>query len=347
MKRMIRPIIPAILLCVASSSLRAQEDSERLSDLSPQLDAALSRGVAFLAQQQGTDGSFPAGDKPAAMTGLALMAFLAGGHTPDVGPYGVNVRNAVDYLLKVIPENGYFGQVDGSKMYGHGICTLALAEAYGTENDPARREKMMAGLERALGVILRAQDVNKDPRQAGGWRYEPGSGDSDLSLSGWCALALRACQNLGMDVPRERVDRAVGFVIRTFDGGTGAFGYQPGNNFSPTMTGVGVLNLYLLSGADRPELKRAEAYLQKKPVTPDTPFPYYAWSYTTQAAFQASGPTRDAVWKVTQEQLLGTQMPDGGWPQSRTNEEPGRVYATSMAVLSLGVPQKLLPIYQR
>jgi len=50
---------------------------------------------------------------------------------------------------------------------------------------------------------------------------------------------------------------------------------------------------------------------------------------------------------VTQEQLLGLQMSDGGWPQSKTSEEPGRAYATSLAVLSLSVPQKLLPTYQR
>jgi hypothetical protein len=40
-------------------------------------------------------------------------------------------------------------------------------------------------------------------------------------------------------------------------------------------------------------------------------------------------------------------MDDGGWPQSRNGEEPGRNYATSMALLTLAVPQNLLPIYQR
>jgi hypothetical protein len=53
------------------------------------------------------------------------------------------------------------------------------------------------------------------------------------------------------------------------------------------------------------------------------------------------------VWKTTQDQLLAVQMEDGGWPQSRQGEEPGRAYATSMAVLTLAVPYRLLPIYQR
>jgi len=318
-----------------------------VTDLSPKLDTSITAGLGFLASQQATDGSFRGGDKPVAVAGLALMAFLANGHTPDVGPYGTSVRRAVDYLLKVAPKDGYFGNVDGSRMYGHGIVMLALAEACGTESDPQRRGRMLEVLEKGLAVICRAQDVKKDSRSVGGWRYEPGSNDSDLSLSGWNALALRACQNIGLDVPKDRVDRAVQYVLRTYNKDRGGFQYTPGELMNQAMTGIAVLNLYLLSGAERPELERAAAYLRENPVTADTRYPYYAWYYTTQAAFQASGATWDAVWKVTQEQLLGLQMSDGGWPQSKTSEEPGRAYATSLAVLSLSVPQKLLPTYQR
>lgn len=318
-----------------------------VTDLSPKLDTSITAGLGFLVSQQATDGSFQGSDKPIAVTGLALMAFLANGHTPDVGPYGTSVRRAVDYLLKVAPKDGYFGNVDGSRMYGHGIVMLALAEACGTESDPQRRARMLEVLEIGLAVICRAQDVNKDSRSAGGWRYEPGSNDSDLSLSGWNALALRACQNIGLDVPKDRVDRAVDYVLRSYNKDRGGFQYTPGEMLNQAMTGIAVLNLYVLSGVERPELERAAAYLRENPVTVDTPFSYYAWYYTTQAAFQASGATWDAVWKVTQEQLLGMQMSDGGWPQSRSAQEPGRVYATSLAVLSLSVPQKLLPTYQR
>ena len=45
--------------------------------------------------------------------------------------------------------------------------------------------------------------------------------------------------------------------------------------------------------------------------------------------------------------LLPIQNPDGGWPQSTSSEEPGRVYATSMSLLTLTVPYRILPIYQR
>ena len=98
-------------------------------------DAAIERGLAFLARQQAKDGSWGGGGPKLAMTGLSLMAFLAGGHTPDVGRHGGVVRDAVDFLVRQQPEDGYYGKLDGSRMYGHGIVTLALAEAYGVEPD--------------------------------------------------------------------------------------------------------------------------------------------------------------------------------------------------------------------
>src|SRR5207237_2742973 len=142
------------------------------------------------------DGSFDGGAPKVAMTGLALMSYLAAGHAPDDGHFGPTVRHAVDYLVRAAPEDGYFGKLDGSRMYGHGIVTLALAEAYGVEPDPANRARIHAIVGRAVAIILKAQDVPKDAAHAGGWRYDPGSIDSDLWLSGWTILALRAGGNI-------------------------------------------------------------------------------------------------------------------------------------------------------
>jgi len=232
-------------------------------------------------------------------------------------------------------------------MYGHGIITLALAEAYGVEKGKERRQKLRLVLDRAVKVILDAQQVQKDPASAGGWRYDPASGDSDLSLSGWCALALRAASNAGVNVPKDRVQRAVQYVLKCYRADQKGFVYQPGNEISLPMTGVGVLNLYLLDAADRPEAMIAAKTLTEKLVTDQTRFQYYALYYTTQAAYQAGESVWPTVWKVNQDQLLDQQQPDGGWPQSRSGEEPGRVYATAMSVLTLTVPYRLLPIYQR
>ena len=342
-------VLSAALLPLASRDAGPPANIEPTTAASAaaRLDASVAAGLAYLAKQQEPDGSFEGGGPKCAITALSLMSFLATGNTPDVGRYGPTVRRALDFLVKRAPDDGYFGRVDGSRMYGQGLITLALAEAYGVEPDPARRETMRPILNRALAVILKAQDVKKDEAGSGGWRYEPQSTDSDLSLSGWSALALRAAQNVGLDVPKERVDRARAYVLKCYNKLQRGFSYQPHQESTVSMTGVAVLNLCLLDPADSPEVQSGARFLVEHPITRTTRFPYYSMYYATQAAFQAGEPAWSTVWNNAQDQLLSQQSPDGGWPQSRSGEEPGRIYATTLAVLTLSVPQRLLPTYQR
>lgn len=315
----------------------------------PSFDAAVHRGLEYLARRQNGDGSFDSGDNKVAVTGLCLLAFLACGHTPEVGRYGLVVRGAVDYLLAQAQPDGYFGKSHGKGMYDQGIVTLALAEALGAEVDPARRVKIHAELAKAVKVILDAQAVPKPEAHAGGWRYDRKSADSDISLSGWNALALRAAQDLGVDVPKEAVQKAVGFVLRCYNASDKGFSYQPGGGAQIGPTGIGVLSLYLLDGGDRPERAEGARYLASHPVNDGTPFPYYAMYYATQAANQAGGRVWSAVSKAAFERLLARQIKEGkqagAWPKSA--QEPAEVYSTAMAVLTLSVPQRLLPAYQR
>ncbi len=312
------------------------------------LDAAVNSGLDFLAAQQGQDGSFGAAAGPRlATSGLSLLAFLAAGSVPDQGKYGSTVRAAIDFLTIQAQPDGYFGKVDGSRMYGQGIATLALAEAYGVEDSEEGRQKLHAVLSKAVKVILDAQAVNKPEPQAGGWRYEPQAGDSDLSLSGWNALALRACRGVGLAVPAEGVQKAVQFILRCHVA-TGGFGYQPGTPALNSATGVGVLSLYLLDAASRPEIADGLKFLTEHPVDDQSNYMFYTLYYATQAAFQAGEPTYSAIAGPNFARLFKGQQPDGGWLDPKGQESAGgRVYSTSMALLALEVPYRLLPIYQR
>jgi hypothetical protein len=319
------------------------------------LDAAVDRGLAYLARQQHPDGSFDAYPREAkegegyrmATTGLAVLAFLSAGHTPDVGRYGMVVRNAADSLAAGVPEDGYVGKIDGGRMYGQAIVALALAQVYGVEPDPQRRVKQFDALNRMVGVIVKAQDVKKEQVYAGGWRYEPGAVDSDLSLSGWNALALRAAQDVGVPVPKEAVARAADFVARCYVKDRRGFGYTPGGEVRPGTTGTGVLCLYLLDRGERAEAKDGAKSLAERPVEDDAKYAYYGLFYATQAAWQAGEDVWPAVSRVTLDRLVKLQSPDGGWPKEPAGSEPGRVYRTAMAVLTLTVPYRLLPVYQR
>src|SRR5215212_5228424 len=112
---------------------------------------------------------------------------------PDTGKHGRVVRNAIDFLVKACPEDGYFGKVDGSRMYGHAITTLALAEVCGMEADPAQRQRVRAALnagievpkesaDRAAGFVLKCwQPEHK------AFAYQPG-GEVSLTMTAAAAL---------------------------------------------------------------------------------------------------------------------------------------------------------------
>lgn len=186
------------------------------------------------------------------MTGLALLAFLSAGHTPDVGRYGMVVRGAADYLVRQTPPDGYIGKIDDSRMYGQGIVALALAQAYGVQPVAEKRLAMRKSLERLVTVIIAAQSVKKPEALAGGWRYTPTAEDSDLCVTAWNALALLAAREAGLPVKQAAVHRATGFVERCYQPDQKTFGYQPGAAGSISMTGTGLLCLAFSPTATAP-----------------------------------------------------------------------------------------------
>lgn len=322
---------------------------ETNQSLPPDLDSSISRGLAFLARQQNPDGSFDGGGPKVAMTGLAALAFLSAGQTQDVGKYGLSVRDAIEYLLSQQAADGYLGSGDRG-MYTHAIATLALAEAYGVEPTLERRNRMRAALQKAAALILKAQSAPKsNPAFVGGWRYQPNAADSDLSLSGWNTLALRAAQDAGIAVPKESLDRAAQFVLHCYHEPEKAFGYQPGQPPQAGDSAIGSLCLYLLGMSDRDADKIAAAtkFMVEHPVEEKSGFPYYSNYYVAQAAFQRGGETWSKAGRASLDRLIKQQEKDGGWPQSKNAQEPGRVYAAAMAVQTLAVPYRLLPVYQR
>lgn len=320
-----------------------------VDDLPPRLDAAISQGLTFLARQQNSDGSFDGSGPKVATTSLCVLAFLAAGDVPDVGRYGLVVRNSVDWLLTRQAQDGYFGEGDHG-MYAHAIAALALTQAYGVEPDARRRVRIYTSLVKAVGIILAAQNVPKsNPSYAGGWRYERNSADSDLSLSGWNCMVLRAAEAVGIDVPADARKRAAEFILRCFDKNLKGFGYQPGQGAQTGDSAIGILCLYQLNelDANAVRLDLAAKYTESHPIDDNSNFPYYGSYFVTQAAFQRDGDTWTRAGRPTLDRLVRLQDKDGGWPQSKSAQEPGRIYATAMAVQSLAVPYRLLPVYQR
>jgi hypothetical protein len=75
---------------------------------------AVERGLKALAALQQKSGAWQldrVGDSSAA-TSLAVMAFMAAGHVPGEGPYGIHLRKRID-VLKRVSSSGYFHSPKG------------------------------------------------------------------------------------------------------------------------------------------------------------------------------------------------------------------------------------------
>ena len=304
----------------------------------------MDKGLAFLARSQEKDGAI-GGDRTPAITSLAVMAFLARGYSPGLPPYGDVINRGIDFILAMPAANGTMMGQHG-QMYSHNISCLMLSEVSGMV-DPERQSRIEVVLPRALQITLAAQDVSKSDSQAGGWRYQPNSNDSDISHAGWALAALRSARNNGAPVPGEAIDRAVKFILRcrTQEGG---FAYQPGGGPNLARTGIGLLCLEL-AGRHRDEVTlKAGEYITKHFSKPGSlhEYTYYSLYYVANGMFQLGGPEWESFSPHLYDTILGMQSADGSWPV-KNGQDQNPEYATSMAILALSVSYRQLPIYQR
>src|SRR5687768_3426445 len=106
----------APLACIAAFAGGPAAHADRV-------DEALVRGAKYLiSQQDGNGGISNKGKSDTAMTSLAILALCSLGHQPnDPTPEGGALRRALSFILRpeLQGEDGYFGQKDNSRMYGH------------------------------------------------------------------------------------------------------------------------------------------------------------------------------------------------------------------------------------
>jgi hypothetical protein len=340
------------LLWLLTSSARAADP----------VDDALARGIAYLLTQQEESGVITNKGRrnETAMTSLALLALASCGHQPgDPTPEGRAMKKALDYVLRadVQQPDGYFGEKDNSRMYGHGITTLTLAEMLGMGVDAKQDELLRDRVRKAIDLILRAQKVPKNEKARGGWRYLPSDTSSDMSVTVWQVMALRAARNAGMDVPKEAIDHAVDYIKSLYEPEgqpdrrgrvrPGGFGYQSkGHEISTTSEGL--LALQVCGEYEAEETLGAAERLLRDGIRTDERWFFYTTYYYAQGMYQRGGKYAEAGKAKVAEVLLPLQSREGFWENGGGDgREAGKVYATSMAILSLAVKNHFLPIYQR
>ncbi len=348
---------------------RGRLDQERLqlalaNGGNERTEAAIENALAWLAAHQSADGRWNAAaygagqeqkvlghdrqgagaDADTGITGLALLSFLGAGHTHFAGPYRQQVQRGLEFLLAQQTADGCLaGEAQVfSAMYCHGIAFLALSESYAMTGD----QRLRRYVELAQHYTLQTQ-IPHD----GGWRYQRGDTQGDMSQFGWQVMALRSAELGGIPIPPEAERRMLVFLQNVSSGQFGGkASYRVGTRPSRTMTAEALACRFFLQAPLRPgQVEEASQFLLEEPPGADLVNLYY-WYYATLALHQLQGP-RWETWNARlQEQLLARQELQGpqagSWaPHTVWGGYGGRVYSTAMATLSLEVYYRYLPMY--
>ncbi len=345
----------------------------------PQTEDSIELGLAFLARYQQNDGSWTLGgfdldnndrarmmSSDTAATGLALLAFQGAGYHHREFRYASRMQQAVDWLIENQKANGeFFIEADTdsnnfARLYSHAIATLALTEAYGMTQD----DSLKVPVQRALDYIAGTQDL-----RLGGWRYKPGDG-SDTSVTGWMVMALQSGRLAGLEIDPRAIENSRRWMDSAQDASLAhLYRYNPsakdseevrrahGRVSSPCMTAVGLLmRLYIDWEKVDPRFNDGAAYLvQHLPndSTIDQRDTYY-WYYGTQILRHIGGDAWTTWHNALHPLLVNTQVKQGEMAGSwdplnpvpdRWGAHGGRLYVTTMNLLSLEVDYRLLPLY--
>jgi hypothetical protein len=341
----------------ANQNAEPAPESELRDFITPETQRAIDRGLHYLCNSQNRDGSY--GERlqwhgNVAVTSLAGLAMMSGGHLPGRGVCGTNVQRALQYVLtRESPDiQGFLHQATGNRqvgMYDHGFATLFLAEVYGMVPDSSLQEQLRKTIERAVRLIEASQS------REGGWRYEPIPNQADVSVTICQIMALRAARNAGFFVNHDVVKKCLKYVrsCQNADGGYSYYSGQPGSAFA--RSAAGLVALYSAGVYDGKEIERTLRYLaQFKPnlplsrrEIPDIHW-YYGQYYAAQAMWTAAArfPQYWNDWyPAIRDELLARVRgrSDGSWSDSMTCNH----YATAMALIILQIPNNYLPILQK
>ncbi|TAJ01874.1 MAG: hypothetical protein EPO68_18510 [Planctomycetota bacterium] len=326
---------------------------------------ALQLGLDWLAQAATKPAQFglPLGKQaaPVGVHSLALLAWLAGGSTPGRGPHGAAIDRALDWVLRQAdaapdsPARGYFHASgdEVSRMHGHGLATLALAQAWCVGRTHRRGEEMGAALTAAVRLIERAQGSE------GGWGYEPrASFDHEGSITIHMVQALRAARGAGVQVDAEAIARAERYVLASQDE-DGAFRYMLGDaRRSVALTAAAMSTLNMVGRYQGPALERGLDALRRgllaresgdvlrTPGRPDEEIlcPFYERLFVAEALWQLPDERIFGDWiRRERTRLVEHQLADGRWEDERF----GDAYATAVNCLVLSLPLGYLPVFQR
>ncbi|MCK6475527.1 MAG: terpene cyclase/mutase family protein [Phycisphaerales bacterium] len=294
------------------------QNNAAADEITPELTAAVQKGLAALATKQQDDGSF-GGDRL--------------------------VARGLEHILQNCAESGLIAtDATTGPMYGHGFAALFLGEVYGMTaggGDTALNARVHSALVKAVRLIQATQNSQ------GGWRYNPIPYDADVSVTICQVMALRSARNAGLEVPKETIDNAVEY-IRRCQNDDGGFRYQmdQGDSLWPR-SAAGVASLFYAGIYSDAAIDKGLRYVTASafPGRNDSSRAHYFYGhyYAVQTMYLAGGQHWAEWWPAIRKELLDNQQPDGTW----NDPSIGDTYGTAMSLIILQMPKRYLPIFQK
>jgi hypothetical protein len=329
-------------------------------------EKAVERGLDWIARHQRSDGSWGLDVRTeckgsgcpdnlvitndVGATGLGLLPILGAGltHTEPSRHQDV-LKRGLSWLMRTQKPGGEI-MTEGtynSYMYSHAIASMALCEAYGLTRDKRLRDPA----QKAINFIANSQNLLD-----GGWRYQPNA-PGDTSVFGWQIFALRSARLAGLTVSKGTLQRC-----RTYLDGAAAddikstYSYMPGRAGTFVMTAEALLGRQILGWQrDYPPMLQGAAMISADLNASEERNIYY-WYYATQLLHNLQGKDWERWNKKVRDGLVATQVGGdgcnrGSWdpldPQpDRWGKAAGRLYETSLSILTLEVYYRYLPLYR-
>jgi hypothetical protein len=326
-------------------------------------EAAVARGLRWLANHQNNDGSWSlsgfsrAGDcnckgdgafgSKSPGTALAMLPFLGAGQTHLAGKYQGTVSRGLKWLIENQREDGDLraGANGNEGMYTHGQAAIVLCEAFAMTGDEALR----GPAQKAIDFVVASQ------YRDGGWRYQPTprTQRGDTSVVGWQLMALQSARAANLNIPDETWGMADLYLDSVQHQDGALYSYQAGGGPTNVMTAEALLcRMYLGWTTDRPGLIEGVQWLSEKHLPSESRPNFYYWYYGTQVLHHHGGPEWEA-WNLKMRDILcETQVTRGhaagSWdPRGEHSGAGGRIYVTSLAICTLEVYYRHLPIFRQ
>jgi len=334
-------------------------------EITPESEAAIAAGLAWLAANQTPAGDW--GSNDLGLVALGGLAFLADGHMPGVGRYGGNVERALGTIVANAKPSGLLNIAAPQRdMYNHGLATFVLGQAYGMTSDP----RIGRTLDDALALIARTQGPG------GGWNYVAQASDGDLSLCVMQAKALRSAVDSGLEIPAGVITKAIARVQTMYQPahgvrnqgeeklreGPGQFTYNGGGGGTVAMAAAGVVCMQEFGRYDDWRIAKSMERVTKaigdtKPTSQRNgalPFDAYTLNYVGQSLYQVGGEDWRRHYPRIRDCLVASQRLDpanpgvhGSWEAGgHVGGKPGTLFGTAVAVFVLAIPNRYLPILQ-